>query len=123
MSRPKTSRKCQYSERDGGQRWERRRRTGLQVGGLTRTDAEQHQARDETYGSGKDQPSRAILVKQGPGIDAGEKAHEQVEREDPADGAIIVLGQLVGRDKGLEGGEDVHQAKAGKQGHPRTEDD
>lgn len=73
--------------------------------------------------AGDDEPARAVLVEDGPDVDAAEEGQEGVDGEDPADGALAVVPQLVAQRVGLEDADCVHEAHRRHHGEPRAGDD
>ena len=74
---------------------------------LGRLRQAQHAAH-ETDAPREHEPARAFGVEDGPDLDAAEEGEEDVEAEDPADGARAVCGELVRAEVGLVGSDCVH---------------
>lgn len=90
---------------------------------LTRAYAGKHNPQHQPNTPDKDEPPGPVLVKDGADVDAAEKHKERIDGEDPADGTLVVVGQLVDGDVGLERRDGVHDAGGREQAAPAPEDD
>lgn len=90
---------------------------------LTRADAQQHDARDDAEAAGPDEPLGPVPVEERADVDAADEAERGVEGEDPADGALVVVRELVRRHVRLQGRDAVHQPQRREEAGPRPEDD
>ncbi|KAF4504213.1 hypothetical protein G6O67_008391 [Ophiocordyceps sinensis] len=107
------------------QLWRRLVATTTPARGPAITFAEAH-GQDAGHGArapGDDEPPRAILVEDGPDVDAAEEGEKGVYGEDPADGALAVVAELVAERVGLEDADRVHQAHGRDHGEPAAQDD
>lgn len=90
---------------------------------LACAEAHADQGPHGTHTSGDDKPPGPILVEDGADVDAAEEGQPGVDGEDPADGALAVVLELVAERVGLEDGDAVHQAHGGDHGEPGARHD
>jgi len=90
---------------------------------FTSADAQKKGARQKKKSPGEDQQPWTFSVEDRPDLDAAEESKENVETEDPADGALTVIAQLVRAEVGLEGPDRVHHPEGCQHATERAEHD
>jgi len=79
---------------------------------LTSTDANEQHRSAQADGSGQHEQSGTVGIEDGTDLDAAAERKEDIDGEDPADGALVILLELVIRYVSLEYTDCVHQTEA-----------
>ena len=73
--------------------------------------------------AGQYQHPRAVRVEEGSDLDAAEESQEDIDAKDPADGAFVIISQLMFLKVGLEDTHGIHHAKSGDSSREASQDD
>lgn len=81
---------------------------------LTSAETHEQYTTNGKHSTRDNKPSRSILVKDGPNVDAAKEGEKGVDGKNPADSSFVIVAELVVESVGLESTNGVHESEGGK---------